>query len=199
MDDRDGELERLRPLNLYGRSKQDFDIHARSQGWLGRIVGLKYFNVFGPNEDHKGDMRSLVHKACQQIQAGGRVKLFRSHRPDYRDGEQKRDFLYIKDAVEMTLHFADTAPAAAGLFNVGSGEAHTWLELVRPIFAALNLEPAIDFVDMPAVLREKYQYFTQADISKLRATGYSRPVTPLSEAVRDYVLNHIVPGRRLGE
>jgi ADP-L-glycero-D-manno-heptose 6-epimerase len=198
MDDKDGDLERLKPLNLYGRSKQDFDIHARDQGWLGRIVGLKYFNVFGPNEDHKGDMRSLVHKACQQIQATGRVKLFRSHRPDYRDGEQKRDFLYIKDAVEMTLHFAETAPSAAGLYNIGSGEAHTWLELVNPIFAALNLEPRIDFVDMPGILREKYQYFTQADISKLRSTGYSRPVTPLPDAVRDYVLNHLVPGRRLG-
>jgi ADP-L-glycero-D-manno-heptose 6-epimerase len=199
MDDKSDDLARLHPLNLYGRSKQDFDIHARDKGWLGRIVGLKYFNVFGPNEDHKGDMRSLVHKACQQIQSAGTVKLFRSHRPDYPDGGQKRDFLYVKDAVEMTLHFAETAPSASGLFNIGSGRAHTWLDLVNPIFAALNLTPKIEFVDMPEVLREKYQYFTQADISKLRATGYDRPVTPLPDAVRDYVLNHIVPGRRLGE
>ncbi len=198
MDDKAADLSRLHPLNLYGRSKQDFDVHARDLGWLDRIVGLKYFNVFGPNEDHKGDMRSLVHKACQQIQATGRVKLFRSHRPDCRDGEQRRDFLYIKDAVEMTLHFADAAPTAAGLYNIGSGQAHTWLELVNPIFAALNLEPKIDFIDMPEVLREKYQYFTQADISKLRATGYTRPITDLSEAVRDCVLNHIIPGKRLG-
>jgi ADP-L-glycero-D-manno-heptose 6-epimerase len=197
MDDVSGDLSRLHPLNLYGRSKQSFDLHAQAQGWLSHIVGLKYFNVFGPNEDHKGDMRSVVHKACQQIQSSGCVQLFKSHRPDYRDGEQKRDFLYVKDAVEMTLHFAEEAPAAAGLFNIGSGHAHTWLELVNPIFASLSLPPRIDFIEMPEVLRDKYQYFTQADISKLRATGFTRPLTPLADAVRDYVLNHIVPDKRL--
>jgi ADP-L-glycero-D-manno-heptose 6-epimerase len=198
MDDKASDIARLQPLNPYGRSKQDFDVHARDQGWLSRIVGLKYFNVFGPNEDHKGEMRSIVCKGFRQIQATGRVQLFKSYRPDFRDGGQKRDFLYVKDAVEMTLHFADAAPSAAGLFNIGSGQAHTWLELVNPIFSAMNLAPRIDFIDMPDVLRDKYQYFTQADISKLRAAGFTRPLTPLTDAVGDYVLNHLVPDKRLG-
>ena len=199
MDDRDENLARLHPLNPYGDSKHRFDLQAQRAGWLPHIAGLKYFNVFGPNEDHKEDMRSVVHKACGQIQATGQVQLFKSHRPDYRDGEQKRDFLYVKDAVEMTLHFAEGGVRAGGLYNLGSGEAHTWLSLVRAVFAALGREPRIEFIEMPATLRDKYQYFTQADISKLRASGYARPVTPLAEAVRDYVQNYLAPGKRLGE
>jgi len=199
MDDRDPNLGRLRPLNMYGYSKHLFDLYAQRHGFLDRIAGVKYFNVFGPNEDHKGDMRSLVHKAFQQIQATGRVQLFRSHKPEYKDGEQKRDFLYVKDAVEMTIHLADRGRQAGGLFNLGSGEANTWLTLTRAIFAALGREPAIDFVDLPEVLRGKYQYFTQADIGKLRATGYDRPGTPLADAVRDYVQGYLVPDRRLGD
>jgi ADP-L-glycero-D-manno-heptose 6-epimerase len=198
MDDRDDNLARLRPLNLYGRSKQEFDLYAQREGLLARIVGLKYFNVFGPNEDHKGDMRSLVHKAYHQIKAGGAVQLFKSYQPEYRDGEQRRDFLYVKDAVEMTLHFAETAAGAGGLYNLGSGEAHTWLELVGAIFAALGQPPRIEFIDMPVELRARYQYFTRADIAKLRASGYTKPVTPLAAAVADYVRNHLVPDRRLG-
>jgi ADP-L-glycero-D-manno-heptose 6-epimerase len=201
MDDKLEELHRLRPLNMYGYSKHLFDLHAQRAGWLARIVGVKYFNVFGPNEDHKGDMRSLVNKAYQQILATGRVQLFKSHRPDFRDGEQQRDFLYVKDAVEMTLHFAENpvGQGAGGLFNLGSGEANTWLTLTRAIFGALDRSPAIDFIEMPEVLRGKYQYFTQADVGKLRASGYSRPMTPLTEAVRDYVQNYMVPARKLGE
>jgi ADP-L-glycero-D-manno-heptose 6-epimerase len=199
MDDRDPDLARLRPLNPYGDSKHHFDLEAQRRGWLDRIVGLKYFNVFGPNEDHKGDMRSVVHKACGQIRATGRVQLFRSHRPDYADGEQRRDFLYVKDAVAMTLHFAEGGAGAGGLFNLGSGEAHTWLELVRAVFAALGREPRIEFIEMPAALRDKYQYFTRADISKLRASGYARPGTPLADAVADYVRHYLVPDKRLGE
>jgi ADP-L-glycero-D-manno-heptose 6-epimerase len=198
MSDRDHNLTRLHPLNLYGQSKQDFDVFAQREGWLSRIVGLKYFNVFGPNEDHKGDMRSLVNKAYQQILATGRVQLFKSHRPDYRDGEQKRDFLYVKDAVEMTLHFAEAGASAGGLFNLGSGEANTWLTLTRAIFSALDRPAEIEFVPMPDILRDKYQYFTQADISKLRETGYDRAMTPLTESVKDYVQNYLVPGRKLG-
>ena len=198
MSDQEEDLARLHPLNLYGQSKQDFDVFAQQHGWLKRIVGLKYFNVFGPNEDHKGDMRSLVNKAYQQILTTGRVQLFKSHRPDYRDGEQKRDFLYVKDAVEMTLHFATTAPNAGGLFNLGSGEANTWLTLTRAIFAALGRPPEIDFIAMPELLQGKYQYFTQADISKLRASGYDKPMTPLAESVKDYVQNYLVPRRKLG-
>jgi len=199
MDDRDPNLARLRPLNMYGYSKHLFDQYAQRHGFLDRIAGVKYFNVFGPNEDHKGDMRSLVHKAFQQIQTTGRVQLFRSHKPDYKDGEQKRDFLYVKDAVEMTLHLAEGGRNAGGLFNLGSGEANTWLTLARAIFSALGREPAIDFIDMPEVLRGKYQYFTQADIGKLRATGYDRAGTPLAEAVRDYVQGYLIPGKRLGD
>ncbi len=199
MDDRDENLARLRPLNMYGYSKHLFDLHAQREGWLKRIVGVKYFNVYGPNEDHKGDMRSLVNKAYQQILATGRVSLFKSHHPDYKDGEQMRDFLYVKDAVEMTLHFAETATGAGGLYNLGSGEANTWLTLTRAIFAALKREPAIDFIDMPEALRGKYQYYTKADIAKLRGTGYKRAMTPLAEAVRDYVQDYLVPGRKLGD
>jgi ADP-L-glycero-D-manno-heptose 6-epimerase len=201
MDDQDENLQRLRPLNMYGYSKHLFDLHAQRAGWLKRIVGVKYFNVFGPNEDHKGDMRSLVNKAYQQILATGRVQLFKSHKPEFKDGEQMRDFLYVKDAIEMTLHFAENPAGekAAGLFNLGSGEANTWLTLTRAIFAALGREPQIDFIDMPEVLRGKYQYFTQADVTKLRAAGYARTMTPLPEAVRDYVQNYLVPAKKLGE
>jgi ADP-L-glycero-D-manno-heptose 6-epimerase len=199
MDDKDPNLARLRPLNMYGYSKHAFDLHAQQQGWFDRIVGLKYFNVFGPNEDHKGDMRSLVNKAYGQILATGKVQLFKSHRPDYKNGEQRRDFLYVKDAVEMTLHFAERGGSASGLFNLGSGEANTWLTLAGAIFAALGREPRIDFIEMPEALRAKYQYYTKADISKLRASGYEQPITPLADAVADYVRNYLVPGRRLGE
>ncbi len=198
MDDQDPALGRLRPLNPYGYSKHIFDLHAQREGFLDRVVGLKYFNVFGPNEGHKGDMRSVVHKAFHQIQADGRVQLFKSRHPDYPDGGQKRDFLYVKDAVAMTLHLAGT-PRAGGLFNIGSGLAHTWLELVAPIFAALGRPPKIDFIDLPEHLRAKYQYFTQAHIAKLRATGYTAPITPLVAAVTDYVRNYLIPARRLGD
>jgi ADP-L-glycero-D-manno-heptose 6-epimerase len=199
MDDTDDDLARLRPLNMYGYSKHLFDVHAQRAGFLPRIVGVKYFNVFGPNEDHKADMRSLVNKAYQQILATGRVQLFRSHKPEFKDGEQMRDFLYVKDAVEMTLHFAEKATHAGGLYNLGSGEANTWLTLTRAIFAALGRDPQIDFIDMPDVLRGKYQYYTKADIAKLRGTGYARPMTPLTEAVRDYVQGYLVPNKKLGE
>jgi ADP-L-glycero-D-manno-heptose 6-epimerase len=200
MDDKDDNLARLRPLNMYGYSKHLFDLHAQRVGWSSRIVGVKYFNVFGPNEDHKGDMRSLVNKAYQQILTTGRVQLFKSHKPEFKDGEQMRDFLYVKDAVEMTLHFAEhpTGSRAGGVFNLGSGQANTWLTLTRAIFAGLGRPPQIEFIDMPEILRGKYQYFTQADIGKLRATGYTRAMTPLEAAVRDYVQNYMVPEKKLG-
>lgn len=198
MNDEDENLDRLRPLNMYGYSKHLFDQYARHHGLLDRIVGLKYFNVYGPNEDHKADMRSVVHKAYGQILEKGRVQLFKSHRPDYTDGGQMRDFLYVKDAVRMTLHLAES-PKAGGLYNLGSGKAHTWLELVSAIFAALDRKPSIDFIDMPEHLRSKYQYYTCADITKLRESGFDAAITPLAEAVRDYVLNYLVPGCHLGD
>jgi ADP-L-glycero-D-manno-heptose 6-epimerase len=199
MDDKSPDLTSLRPLNMYGYSKHLFDLYAQRHGFLDQIVGVKYFNVFGPNEDHKADMRSLVNKAYQQILLTGRVQLFKSHKPEYKDGEQMRDFLYVKDAVEMTLHFAEQATTSGGLYNLGSGEANTWLTLARAIFAALGRDPNIEFIDMPEILRGKYQYYTRADISKLRATGYTRPMTPLAEAVRDYVQEYLATGKKLGE
>ncbi len=198
MDDRLEDLHRLRPLNMYGYSKHLFDLYAQRTGLLDRVAGLKYFNVYGPNEDHKADMRSVVHKAHRQILETGRVQLFKSHRPDYQDGCQQRDFLYVKDAVKMTLHLV-ASPAANGLFNLGSGRAHTWVELARAIFMAMGREPVIDFIDMPEALREKYQYYTCADIGRLRESGYNEPLFTLEEAVRDYVQGYLAQDRRLGD
>jgi ADP-L-glycero-D-manno-heptose 6-epimerase len=189
------DLRTLRPLNMYAYSKQLFDLYAARTGMSDRIVGLKYFNVFGPNEDHKGDMRSIVCKAFEQIRAGGGVKLFKSYRPEFRDGEQRRDFIYVKDAVEMTLAVAHSD--ADGLVNIGSGNAQTWLDIVRPIFKALELPERIEFIEMPELLRPKYQYFTQARIDRLRGCGYTAPITPLADAVSDYVSNYLVPARVL--
>jgi ADP-L-glycero-D-manno-heptose 6-epimerase len=198
MDDADpAQLERLQPLNLYGQSKHWMDLHAWREGWLDRIVGLKYFNVFGPNENHKGDMRSLVCKSYAEALKTGVIRLFKSYRPQYRDGEQRRDFLYVKDAVAMTLHLAAN-PAANGIFNIGSGEARAWNELARAVFAALGREPRIEYIDMPETIRDKYQYFTEANIGKLRGAGYTRPITSLEDAVRDYILHYLVPGRTIG-
>ena len=198
MDDSDpAAMEKLQPLNLYGQSKQWMDLHAWREGWLDRIVGLKYFNVFGPNEQHKGDMRSVVCKSYAEVLQTGVIRLFKSDRPEYQDGEQRRDFLYVKDAVAMTLDLAAN-PAANGIYNIGSGVARTWNDLARAVFAALGREPRIEYIAMPEAIRDKYQYFTQANIGKLRASGYDAPVTSLEDAVRDYVVNYLVPGRPLG-
>jgi len=198
MDDRDlSALEKLRPLNPYGRSKQMMDVYAWRQGWLDHVVALKYFNVFGPNEAHKGEMQSVVRKSYAQIKETGVIRLFKSYRREYRDGEQRRDFLYVKDAVAMTLHLAANR-AANGIFNIGSGVAHPWNELARCVFAALGEKPRIEYIDMPVSIREQYQYFTQANIGKLLDAGYAKPITPLSESVYDYVVNYLVPGTSLG-
>ena len=198
MDDKTEELDKFKPLNLYGWSKHKFDLHARDEGFLSRIAGLKYFNVYGPNEEHKGDMRSVVSKAFAQIQENGGMSLFRSHVPEYRDGEQQRDFLYVKDAVRMTLHLAEN-DEFGGLYNLGCGKARTWLDLAHAIFAALDKDPNITFVDMPESIRDKYQYHTQADISKIRRTGYSDNLFDLEDAVADYVRSYLLPDRYLGE
>ena len=191
-------LRALRPLNIYAYSKHLFDLHATRRGYLDRIVGLKYFNVFGPNEDHKGDMRSMVHKAYEQIRDVGRVRLFKSDRPEFRDGEQRRDFVYVKDAVEMTLHAA-SREGVHGLLNAGSGQAHTWIELVGAVFDALGAPRKIDFVPMPDHLRGKYQYSTRAVVDRLRQSGFDRAITPLGQAVSEYVRDYLLPGRRLGD
>lgn len=191
-------LRRLRPLNMYGYSKQMFDLYAAQRGLLDKVVGIKFFNIFGPNEDHKGDMRSLVNKAYGQVVDTGEIRLFKSYRADYADGEQKRDFLYVKDAVAMTLHLA-ASENTNGVFNAGSGAANTWLDLAHAVFAALGKSPNVRFIDMPEELRDRYQYFTEANIGRLRTGGYAAPVTPLVEAVADYVQNYLVPARHLGD
>src|SRR3984957_1268447 len=196
MEDDESKLDTLRPLNMYGYSKHLFDLHASRAGILNKMVGLKFFNVFGPNEDHKADMRSLVHKSFAQVQTKGVIQLFESYRKEFRDGEQKRDFLYVKDAVAMTLHLA-TNKKAGGLFNIGSGEARTWIALANSVFSALDKKSKIEFIEMPEAIRDKYQYFTQANISRLRATGYKEKITSLENAVADYVQNYLVLDKRL--
>jgi ADP-L-glycero-D-manno-heptose 6-epimerase len=188
--DNDAALPTLKPLNMYGYSKHMFDLWARKHQLFDRIVGLKYFNVYGPFEDHKEDMRSVVNKAYDQIRQTGRVQLFKSYRPDYADGEQKRDFIYVKDAVNVTLHFLQNR-TGGGLFNCGTGEARSWKDLVNAVFAALGSAPQIEFIEMPDTLRAKYQYFTQADMAKLRRAGYTAPFMSLEDAVRDYVTTYL--------
>jgi len=189
--DDDGATPTLRPLNMYGYSKQMFDLWALQLGLFNRIVGLKYFNVYGPYEDHKGDMRSVVHKSYGQIMASGTVKLFKSYKKRYKDGEQKRDFIYVKDAVDVTLYFAERR-SPGGLFNCGTGEARSWNDLARATFAAIGKKPKIEYIDMPESLREKYQYFTQDDVTKLRVPGgYSKPFTSLENGVKDYVSSYL--------
>lgn len=195
-DDNEEMIHTLRPLNPYGYSKQLFDLWAKNTGLLSKIVGLKYFNVFGPNEYHKGDMRSYALKGYEQIQATGRVKLFRSGDPNYADGEYVRDFVYVKDAVAMTFFFMEH-PDINGLFNVGTGQARTWNDYVRAIFAAMSVEPHIDYVDMPDSIREQYQYYTEANMEKLRSVGYETPCISLEEGVRDYIQNYLSKGEFL--
>jgi len=188
-DDED-RIEDLRPLNMYGYSKQLFDLWARRAGRLNKVVGLKYFNVFGPNEYHKADMRSFVVKAFEQINATGKVRLFKSYKSEFKDGEQVRDFVYIKDAVDMTLFFLDR-PKTAGLFNIGTGRARTWNDLVKGVFVAMGKKPNIEYIDMPDSIRNQYQYFTQAEMAKLCKAGYKEQNTSLEDAIKDYVQNYL--------
>ncbi|MHC4194748.1 MAG: ADP-glyceromanno-heptose 6-epimerase [Planctomycetota bacterium] len=180
-------------MNMYGYSKQLFDLWARRKGLLKKIAGLKYFNVFGPNEYHKADMRSFVLKAFEQIKANGKVGLFKSHDPKYSDGEYMRDFIYVKNAVDMTLFFLDN-PQIAGLFNIGTGKARSWNDLVKAVFAAMNKKAKIEYIEMPESIRNQYQYFTQADITKLRKAGYKKETATLEDAVEDYVQNYLEKG-----
>ncbi len=196
--DRDDEasLYTLRPLNIYGYSKHLFDLYALRRGWLHRIAGLKYFNVFGPNEDHKGDMRSVINKAYPEMREYGRIRLFESYRQDYGDGDQLRDFIYVKDAVEMTLFFLENR-RANGLFNLGTGRARSWNDVARAMFKALGKEPRIEYIPMPETLRDKYQYYTCADTEKLRAAGCTHQCMALEDAVSDYLRNYLATGARL--
>lgn len=184
----------LEPLNMYGYSKHMFDLWALRSGLLRTAAGIKYFNVYGPFEEHKGEMRSLVNKAYAQISRHGYLELFRSEDPAYADGEQMRDFVYVRDAAAVTVHLAlDTT--AGGLVNCGAGRARTWLDLARALFRAMGRPEDIRFIDLPENLRGKYQYFTQAESAKLRTMGYLAPFTDIEEGVADYVGTHLsIPG-----
>jgi len=179
----------LRPLNMYGYSKHLFDLWALKNKLFDKIVALKYFNVFGPHEDHKGDMRSVVSKSFDQIKRTGKVQLFKSYNPEYADGEQKRDFIYVKDAVAITIFFA-TETNIGGLFNCGSGMARTWNALVTAVYTAMRIPPNIEYIPMPEELRGKYQYFTEADMNKVRAAGYTADLHTLEDGVADYIQNY---------
>ncbi len=191
--DEDASTEKLHPLNMYGYSKHMFDLWAMHKGKFDRIVGLKYFNVYGPFEDHKGSMRSLVQKAYHQIKEHGYIELFKSYIPGYNNGEQKRDFIYVRDAVDVTLYFA-LESEASGLFNCGTAKARAWLDLANALFKAMGKTPDIRFIEMPDELRGKYQYFTQSDDTKLRNAGYKKEFFSLEDGVADYVKTHLALG-----
>jgi ADP-L-glycero-D-manno-heptose 6-epimerase len=196
-NDDESKCDTLRPLNMYGYSKSMFDIWAVNQDVFKKIVGLKYFNVFGPNEYHKGDMRSVVHKAFEQVRDTGKVKLFKSRNPKYKDGEQMRDFIYVKDAINMTLHFLDNKNIN-GLFNIGSGQARTWNDLVTALFKAMEKPVKIEYIDLPDHLADKYQYFTEANLSKVKSAGYKKEITSLENGINDYVKNYLLSKIYLG-
>ena len=188
-------VEQLQPLNPYGRSKNEFDKWALKQEkqppfW----AGLKFFNVYGPNEYHKGRMASVILHTFETVRKTGKMQLFRSHNPNFEDGMQLRDFVYVKDVVSVILHLFDNKPES-GLYNVGTGHAQSFLDLANSTFEAMGLEPNIEFIDMPLDIRDKYQYFTEADISKLRSTGYDKPFHNLSQGVADYVKNYLIPNK----
>jgi ADP-L-glycero-D-manno-heptose 6-epimerase len=196
-NDNEEELNTLRPLNMYGYSKHLFDTWIKRNGLIDKVVGVKYFNVYGPNEYHKGDMRSVVHKAFEQIRDTGKVSLFKSYHPDFKDGEQKRDFIYVKDAVDMTLFFLENQDKN-GIYNVGTGKAQTWIELVTALFDALGKPVNIEFIDMPEELKGKYQYFTQASIQKIRGAGYNANINSVESGVSDYIKNYLLNKQYFG-
>lgn len=190
-DDDESQISNLKPLNPYGESKNDFDIWAISQEerpyfW----AGLKFFNVYGPNEYHKGRMASVILHAFRQIKETGKMKLFRSHNPSYKDGEQLRDFIYVKDVVEV-CHFLLNHRKDSGIYNLGTGTARTFLDLVKSTFNALKISPNISFIDTPEDIRDKYQYFTEAKMSKLISVGYTKRFASLEEGVADYVSQYL--------
>ncbi|MBR2345499.1 MAG: ADP-glyceromanno-heptose 6-epimerase [Lentisphaeria bacterium] len=195
--DDESSLEKLRPLNMYGYSKQMFDLWAKRRGMLKSIAGCKFSNVYGPNEAHKGNMRSVVMRSWEQITTAGKMQLFRSYKKEYADGEQLRDFRYVKDAVKMVQFLFNSG--AGGIYNIGSGKAESWNKLVNAAFAALDKPVNIEYIDMPESLRDRYQYYTIAEIGKLRALGYDAPVTPLADAVKDYLQNYLNEDKHLGD
>lgn len=189
-NDEEEDIEKLKPLNMYGYSKQLMDLWVKNSQLFDRVVALKYFNVYGPYEDHKGDMRSVVCKAYHQIQKEGKISLFKSYREEYLDGEQERDFLYVKDAVRMTTYFLDH-PELNGVFNIGSGVTHTWNDLARALFKALDQEVNIEYIDMPEDIRKHYQYHTKANVQKIVQSGYVYPPLSLEKGVEAYVRDYL--------
>lgn len=188
-------IPQLKPLNPYGQSKQDFDVWALQQSNAPpKWYGLKFFNVYGPNEYHKAKMASVIFHSFNQINQKGRVALFRSHRTDYEDGKQLRDFIYVKDLVKVIVWLINHKPVS-GIYNLGTGKARTFLDLVNAVYSALHKEPIIDWVDIPTDIRDKYQYFTEAEMSKLRQAGYTEPFYSLEDGVKDYVLNYLAAGK----
>ena len=185
----------LRPINMYGYSKQLFDLWALRNRLDEKITGIKFFNVFGPNEYHKGEMRSVIHKSFGQIRETGKVKLFKSYRPDFGDGEQKRDFVYVKDCADVIWWFLENR-SVTGLFNLGTGHARTWNDLTRAVFDAMGIPSEIEYIEMPETIRSHYQYFTEAQIHKLRATGCPVQTMSLEDAVSDYVNHYLEKGPR---
>ena len=184
-------FDRLKPLNDYGRSKLLVDIWARDGGYLDQVVGIRYFNVFGPNEYHKGAMRSVIAKKFEQMQKDGVIELYKSNNEKFGDGEQKRDFIYVKDAVDATVHFLDNKQAC-GVFNVGTGVARTWNDVARAMFKAAGRKVEIKYIDLPEELKDQYQDFTQAEITKLRGVGFQKPFMTIEEAISDYVKNYLM-------
>ena len=196
--DDDDRIEELRPMNMYGYSKQMFDLYAKRRGWFKSLVGCKFSNVYGPNERHKGEMRSVVLRAFEQITDDGKLRLFKSYKKEYANGESMRDFLYVKDAVDMVLHLFGCS-RACGLYNIGSGKAETWNALGKAVFAALGKEVNIEYIEMPEHLKDRYQYYTKAEMGKFYATGYTGELFSLEDAIRDYVVNYLLPGKYLGD
>lgn len=190
--DDESQIPQLKPLNPYGQSKQDFDVWALKQKekpffW----VGLKFFNVYGPNEYHKNRMASVIWHAYNQITKTGKMKLFKSHNPNFKDGEQMRDFVYVKDVADVCLFFMHSRKNS-GIYNLGSGKARTFVDLTKAVFRALNKPENIEFIDTPVDIRDKYQYFTEANMEKLKSIGYRKEFTSLEEGARDYVTNYLV-------
>ena len=184
--DSDENTRRLKPLNLYGFSKHIFDLWVLDNGLVDKVTGIKFFNVFGPNEYHKDQMKSVICKAFPEVKGEGKIKLFKSYNEEYGDGDQKRDFIYIKDAVEV-MYYLFSNPAVTGIFNLGTGKARSWNDLAKAMFKALGKEPVIEYIDMPEALRERYQYFTEADMSKLYEAGCNHAFSSLEASVKDYI------------
>jgi len=186
-DDANEFTYKIRPLNMYGYSKQLFDLWVLNNGFENKVTGIKFFNVFGPNEYHKGEMMSVVCKRFHDARDKGVIRLFKSYRDDYRDGEQKRDFVYIKDTVEVMYHLF-THPGITGIYNLGTGKARTWNDLAGAMFSALGKKPNIEHIEMPEYLRPKYQYFTEAKMDKLKNAGYDFKFRSLEDSIKDYTL-----------